>query len=214
MFCHKCGARIPEDSLFCPKCGVSVPQLHAPATFMSGPAGRSVENPMGAPSRPYGQNNADNNPRLMLKETVFSSFSRAKAAIGSKSSDSLKIGLIAVGIILLVAVILLAQPSSLNKAMNECKSQVDSEQWSDEVGEDGYFQLADHGHTLTVSGLDNYDDEILSCVFSELNTPQSVQSKILHTRALDGTLTDSWGRITITWNFQPSEGLDIIFEEK
>ncbi|PJM73456.1 hypothetical protein CS006_05325 [Bifidobacterium primatium] len=24
MFCHKCGARIPEDSLFCPKCGAKL----------------------------------------------------------------------------------------------------------------------------------------------------------------------------------------------
>lgn len=36
MFCHKCGARMPEDSVFCPKCGIPVPGLNDSAVPPAG----------------------------------------------------------------------------------------------------------------------------------------------------------------------------------
>lgn len=141
---------------------------------------------------------------------------RIEQTVGSIPPKTLKTGLAVAGIILFVmAIVMVQRASPLKQAMQGCESRIDSETWSWEVdSEYGYFQLADSGHTLTVNGIDNYDDEILTCIFDELEMPQSVRAKILHTRALDGTLSDEWDRIKITWNFQPNEGLDIVFEEE
>lgn len=155
-------------------------------------------------------------PQRKIKEVVSSLSSRIETAVGLIPSESLKAGLIFAGIILVIIVVLIVQwPSSLSSAMNFCESHVNSEQWPNEAGESwGYFRLADSGRTLIGSGIHNYDDAIFTCILDELNAPQSVRSKIIHTRALDGTLTDSWDRIKITWNYHPRKGLDIIFEEK
>ncbi|WP_240541248.1 hypothetical protein [Bifidobacterium santillanense] len=119
-------------------------------------------------------------------------------------------------VIVVVALFNAGQGSgTLGKAMYACQQRVDSSVWSREVeGDYRYFELSDRGNTLTVEGLSDPNDAILNCVTDQLDMPQSVWSKILHTRPLDGTLTDEWDHMKITWSYQADNGLNIVFEKK
>ena len=41
--------------------------------------------------------------------------------------------------------------------------------------------------------------------------PESVLNRINGTRALDGTLNDSWDNITVSWNYHPGVGVNMVF---
>lgn len=54
---------------------------------------------------------------------------------------------------------------------------------------------------------DSFDD--VACVLVELDTPSRVTSAMDSTRALDGTLTDSWDVFQARWNYHPNSGLNL-----
>ena len=94
---------------------------------------------------------------------------------------------------------------------NTLSFQFDSEHWEYNVGDDyNMFVIGDNGRSLTITtNSDNID--IAVCVLHELDMPNSVQSKMGHTRPLDGTQTDKWDGITATWTYSDDE-LTVILE--
>lgn len=100
---------------------------------------------------------------------------------------------------------------SFQSAINACETQFDSEHWEYNVGDDyNMFVIGDNGRSLTITtNSDNID--IAVCVLHELDMPNSVQSKMGHTRPLDGTQTDKWDGITATWTYSDDE-LTVILE--
>ncbi|HEX6359666.1 hypothetical protein [Actinophytocola sp.] len=80
--------------------------------------------------------------------------------------------------------------------------------------------LGDDDHTLVI---DTSGDELasgsasmegLTCVLDELETPQSVISKMYATRALDGMQSGTWSNFEASWTYHPDAGLDLIITQQ
>ena len=73
--------------------------------------------------------------------------------------------------------------------------------------------LSDKGKTLELDGVYKYlvTENQFACVTSTLGMPSSVKSKLSMTRALDGIQSAKFGKISVDWNFHPSDGLSITF---
>ncbi|MBT1174964.1 zinc-ribbon domain-containing protein [Bifidobacterium sp. LC6] len=100
---------------------------------------------------------------------------------------------------------------SFQGAIDSCQSQFDSEHWNLNVNEDpSMFEISDGGKTLTAE-ITDYNADIATCVFDKLGMPDSVHAKMSKTRALDGTLTDSWGGIKATWMYD-GETMSVVLE--
>ena len=100
---------------------------------------------------------------------------------------------------------------SFQSAINACETQFDSDDWDSNVGgEYNMFNIGDNGRTLTITA-NSYNYAIAQCVYDELNMPNSMQTKIDHTRPIDGTQTDKWNGITATWTYSDDE-LTVILE--
>lgn len=100
---------------------------------------------------------------------------------------------------------------SFQSAINACETQFDSDDWDSNVGgEYNMFNIGDNGRTLTITA-NSYNYAIAQCVYDELNMPNSIQTKIDHTRPIDGTQTDKWNGITATWTYSDDE-LTVILE--
>ncbi|TFC16547.1 hypothetical protein [Cryobacterium glucosi] len=52
----------------------------------------------------------------------------------------------------------------------------------------------------------------LACVFTQLEAPDSMISRIDSTRALDGRQTATWKDYSASWGYHPDNGLDIVIE--
>jgi hypothetical protein len=52
----------------------------------------------------------------------------------------------------------------------------------------------------------------LACVFTQLEAPDSMISRIDSTRALDGRQTATWKNYSASWGYHPDNGLDIVIE--
>lgn len=52
------------------------------------------------------------------------------------------------------------------------------------------------------------------CVLKALEAPDSLYSKLDHTRALDGTVSDEWGDFKATWSYHPDSGLFLVVEDQ
>lgn len=80
--------------------------------------------------------------------------------------------------------------------------------------------LGDGDHTLVIdsSGEEPASGSAsltgLTCVLDELETPQSVISKMNRTRALDGMQSATWGDFEASWTYHPDDGLDLIITQK
>lgn len=80
-------------------------------------------------------------------------------------------------------------------------------------------QIADGGYTLTINnqGTDDASGisfENLACLETRLKTPASVVSHLEQTTSLDGRQTESWGKLTMSWTYHPSRGLDAVYTLK
>ena len=78
--------------------------------------------------------------------------------------------------------------------------------------------VADDGDSLIfdTEGEEDYTGHsyaTVACVLVELDMPESVMARLDNTRALDGTQTADWGDYTMTWNYHPDSGLNLIIEE-
>lgn len=97
----------------------------------------------------------------------------------------------------------------LPQAMQTCQAQVSGDVWSEYAYK---YNLSDGGRTLTISNSDSGDHEILTCICNAVDMPNSVRQKINNTRALDGTLTDTWDDVTATWTYHPDDGINMVLE--
>lgn len=76
--------------------------------------------------------------------------------------------------------------------------------------------IGDNGQSITMSSEGGessgaaYGD--VYCVLSELEIPDSVDSRISSTRALDGRQTAEWGEFSASWGYHPDDGLNIVVE--
>lgn len=52
----------------------------------------------------------------------------------------------------------------------------------------------------------------VECTLEELDVPESVLSRMLSTRALDGRQDAEWGGLRADWSYHPDNGLDVIIE--
>lgn len=209
MYCWKCGERIKPDARFCVRCGTPVHD---------------------ETQQPPASGIADNGNAVMpvvphtMPDAAYATGSSA-TAFAATMADRLKQVwnrhpmYVTLPVALVVAAIVIAagmgynRSQILTRAMDACQNQVDEETWDLFVaGEYASYRLSDHGRTLTIDGAGSIDGDLLSCVCDNVGMPQSVRSKIGNTRALDGTLTDSWDNITATWSYHPDDGLSIIME--
>ncbi|WP_146067188.1 hypothetical protein [Arthrobacter sp. ZGTC212] len=76
--------------------------------------------------------------------------------------------------------------------------------------------IGDNGQSITMSseGKESsgaaYGD--VYCVLGELEIPDSVDSRISSTRALDGRQTAEWDEFSASWGYHPDDGLNIVVE--
>lgn len=86
----------------------------------------------------------------------------------------------------------------------------------------GSVALQDGGRTLTFSKLGKYEGygqniptwNDFVCATNAMGMPSFVMNQINTTRALDGRVTASWGKMTATWTYHPDNGLNISFYNK
>ena len=81
---------------------------------------------------------------------------------------------------------------------------------------DPWIELGDEGQSLSMQtdgeespGADVAD---VVCVLGEIETPDSVLSRISNTRALDGRQSATWDNYSASWGYHPDNGLDIVIE--
>ena len=69
--------------------------------------------------------------------------------------------------------------------------------------------------SITISGAGKYygpETSDVYCIGETLGMPDSVTSRMGHTRALDGTQTADWDVFSVSWTYHPDDGLGAIFE--
>lgn len=84
------------------------------------------------------------------------------------------------------------------------------------IEDDPWITIGDDGHSLSMQseGAENDGADILdvACVLAELDTPDSVISRIDSTRALDGRQSAEWDDLAASWGYHPDNGLDLVVE--
>lgn len=91
------------------------------------------------------------------------------------------------------------------------------EQKCNDEDDDTTLQVGDGGASLSLSMEDDSDGKVFNCVASEVGLPDSVRSKMGSTRALDGTQSDTWDGMKVTWSYQTggySNSLDVVYERQ
>lgn len=82
------------------------------------------------------------------------------------------------------------------------------------AGFDG-VEILDGGEAITLSRVAKVNGPAfgdLSCFLDEIGAPQSIESKIGATRALDGVQSDDWGGFEIEWRYHPDDGATVTVE--
>lgn len=111
-----------------------------------------------------------------------------------------------VGLLAVVLVFFLVQGSSspIPGAVDACGL---STSFGLSVGDEGDSVVLDMEGEEDFFGLP-YND--VMCVLSELDMPDSVESMMLSTSALDGRQTAQWDDLSASWTYHPDDGLDVI----
>ena len=126
---------------------------------------------------------------------------------------------IAVIIISIIVIILVIAGLVLKKSA----TKVDLSEVFKTAGCDYYYcGLATDGSYLEIDtnplDLDDYSSssafDLIKAVNKELNFGESLTTKMLKTRALDGTLTDENENIKVSWTYHPDSGLEVTYELK
>ena len=214
MYCHKCGAQSAPGQQFCPQCGTKLILSGEPAQSQTSP---ETKTPSVVVSAPSAESSYSSNPPTQSNSNwqiqAAQSVSRpAPTKSGTSTTVVVTVAVIVAAIIVYIGVGLwTTRYRSFQSAIDACETQFDSEHWEYNVGDDyNMFVIGDNGRSLTITtNSDNID--IAVCVLHELDMPNSVQSKMGHTRPLDGTQTDKWDGITATWTYSDDE-LTVILE--
>ncbi|WP_438853900.1 hypothetical protein [Agromyces sp. M3QZ16-3] len=85
-----------------------------------------------------------------------------------------------------------------------------------DVESDPWITVGDEGRSLSMQSEGTESDgaaiEDIACVLIELETPDSVISRLDSTRALDGRQDAEWDDLAASWGYHPDNGLDIVIE--
>jgi hypothetical protein len=99
------------------------------------------------------------------------------------------------------------QPTALEKAYS---------QYEDLGITSSSIKLVDDGRTIIVDGEGAEQSgapmEAIASLVTALEMPTSIVTKIENTRALDGTQSDSWDGIEVSWSYHPDTGIDMVLE--
>lgn len=233
MYCRQCGKELKIGAHFCVYCGT--PVLVVPK---NGDSASLVSDQINAEDKGTYHDNLNDQPDTFSPPVTYT-FPSAKhpdmdyqasgdAAPPSPSTPSgAKTGLFAcprrtlipiviliAGVIIAFSAVHIAKTRILERAMNTCQHQVDSDIWDLYVNDIKIYSLVDNGKTLSIESSTAADQDILYCIFNQTNIPQSVVKKMESTRALDGTLSDSWDNLYATWNYHPNTGFNLVLEIK
>lgn len=106
---------------------------------------------------------------------------------------------------------------SLADARDACESKLKDEvSAAGYANTDGYFSL--DGDVLTVQQPESGDAQTLfafdgaECVIEETGGPSSIKSKIETTKGIDGRQSDTYGDLEVSWTYDGTHGLQVIFE--
>ena len=130
----------------------------------------------------------------------------------------LTIGLVSLAIGLFVGVGATLTAASLSGGTGSFLASTaigDSTQTCDVV-DNVWITVGDEGQSISMqsegeesSGADYID---VLCVLDQLEVPDSVNTRIGSTRALDGRQTATWDDFDASWGYHPDSGLDIVVE--
>lgn len=86
----------------------------------------------------------------------------------------------------------------------------------DVPGTSRWIALGDGGRSISMKSdgekSEGADLSQIMCVLAELDTPDSVISRMDSTRALDGRQAAEWNDLSASWSYHPDDGLDIVVE--
>jgi hypothetical protein len=183
MFCTNCGAA-NQDSKFCTQCGGDLTASEVTIRSTQGTA------PAVAASLPA----AAAQPAL------------APISAPTRSRAGLVWGLLGGGIAVLLILVALFGPASspIPAAVEACGLEFSSYA---SVGDGGDSVVLDMEGEEDIFGLGYYD---VMCVLGELDLPDSAESLMLSTSALDGRQTADWDNLSASWTYHPDDGLDVI----
>lgn len=183
MFCTNCGAA-NQDSKFCTQCG----------------RGLSA-NEVTIHSTQVAQTTAAAAPPAGVTQPA-----PAPVSAPTRSRAGLVWGILGGGIALVVILVALFGPASspIPAAVEACGLEFSSYA---SVGDGGDSVVLDMEGEEDIFGLGYYD---VMCVLGELDLPDSAESLMLSTSALDGRQTADWDNLSASWTYHPDEGLDVI----
>ena len=82
--------------------------------------------------------------------------------------------------------------------------------------DNGWITVGDEGQSISMQseGEESPGAEYIDvlCVLDQLEVPDSVNTRIGSTRALDGRQTATWDDFDASWGYHPDSGLDIVVE--
>lgn len=219
VLCPRCGATVNADSTFCPTCGQEINQ---PAVCSK--CGAEL-----APEMQFCPNcGASTKPETSKKDGF-----NFKDLDNATIKKYLPIALIAILAIALIAVIATRPSNDSDTSSSDSEivyDEDDFEGYSSNKLYDAYYavdgsslgtgvMLSSDNRSITVdtkpSDYSASESSILRAIVElneYLDLPDSLLSRMDTTRAIDGTQTATYGDITVTWNYHPDNGLNIIYE--
>lgn len=126
----------------------------------------------------------------------------------------IQIGVIVIGIIVVVITILKVTSSSIKIKMSDVFTKAGCDNYYCELASDGSYIEVD----TNPLDLDDFSSttafDMVKKLNKELGFSESLNSKMLKTRALDGTLSDENDNVKVTWTYHPDKGLNVTYELK
>jgi len=140
------------------------------------------------------------------------------AQTGVFNKRDLTIGLISLGVGLIVGVGGTLTATSLRGGVGSifASTAIAAATETCDVVDNVWITVGDEGQSLSMQsegekspGADYID---VLCVLDQLEVPDSVNTRIGSTRALDGRQTATWNDFDASWGYHPDSGLDIVVE--
>ena len=196
--CPKCGASLDSDSVFCKRCGT---KLEIPSFCRK--CGKALAPDM-----------------LLCPACGLPLYDRTEDPPDTPKPESRKaaravlLSIIALSVVLLLAILWIYNRQSVfQKAIEDAGGKNHVGEWAVASG-DGKSLRVD---TNPADEPNFYDPDALSAIEkinSALGLPDSLLQKMNATRAVDGRLTERYGRIKVSWTYHPDRGLEIVYERK